>query len=47
MVYRKSKPVLNHSNESMNKDFMNAELYNGQRIKLLALVDNFPGKAWQ
>jgi putative transposase len=35
------KPTTNHPNESWNMDFMSDELYNGQRIKLLTLVDNF------
>jgi len=31
----------NHPNESWSMDFMSDELYNGQRIRLLTLVDNF------
>ena len=30
-----------HPNKSWSMDFMSDELYNGQRIKLLTLVDNF------
>jgi putative transposase len=33
-----------YQNESWSIDFMSDELYNGQRIKLLTLVDNFPGR---
>jgi putative transposase len=35
------KATASHPNESWSMDFMSDELYNGQRIKLLTLVDNF------
>jgi len=38
---RVEKPVANHPDESWSMDFMSDELYNGQRIRLLTLVDNF------
>jgi putative transposase len=38
---RMIRATANHPNESWSMDFMSDELYNGQRIKLLTLVDNF------
>ena len=38
---RVERPVANHPDESWSMDFMSDELYNGQRIRLLTLVDNF------
>ena len=38
---RMVRATANHPNESWSMDFMSDELYNGQRIKLLTLVDNF------
>jgi putative transposase len=38
---RMVKATVSHPNESWSMDFMSDELYNGQRIKLLTLVDNF------
>jgi putative transposase len=38
---RMVKATASHPNESWSMDFMSDELYNGQRIKLLTLVDNF------
>ena len=38
---RMLRVTANHPNESWSMDFMSDELYNGQRIKLLTLVDNF------
>jgi len=38
---RVERPIADHPNESWSMDFMSDELYNGQRIKLLTLVDNF------
>ena len=38
---RLERSTANHPNESWSMDFMSDELYNGQRIKLLTLVDNF------
>jgi putative transposase len=35
------RATASHPNESWSMDFMSDELYNGQRIKLLTLVDNF------
>jgi len=41
-AYRRMERATAHSpNESWSMDFMSDELYNGQRIKLLTLVDNF------
>lgn len=37
---RVGRPVANHPDESWFMDLMNDELYNGQRIRLLTLVDN-------
>jgi putative transposase len=34
------RAIASHPNESWSVDFMSDELYNGQRIKLLTLVDN-------
>ncbi len=38
---RMVRATASHPNESWSMDFMSDELYNGQRIKLLTLVDNF------
>ena len=38
---RKGTPIAQSSNESWSMDFMSDELFNGQRIRLLTLVDNF------
>ncbi len=38
---RVEKATAHRPNESWSMDFMSDELYNGQRIKLLTLVDNF------
>ncbi len=38
---RMEKLMAYHPNESWSMDLMSDELYNGQRIKLLTLVDNF------
>jgi putative transposase len=38
---RVDRPTAERPNESWSMDFMSDELYNGQRIKLLTLVDNF------
>jgi putative transposase len=38
---RVERPTAGRANESWSMDFMSDELYNGQRIKLLTLVDNF------
>jgi len=38
---RMERPVASHPNESWSMDFMSDELYNGQRIRLLTLVDNY------
>ena len=38
---RMVRATAGHPNESWSMDFMSDELYNGQRIKLLTLVDNF------
>ena len=38
---RMLRATARHPNESWSMDFMSDELYNGQRIKLLTLVDNF------
>jgi putative transposase len=38
---RMLRATATHPNESWSMDFMSYELYNGQRIKLLTLVDNF------
>jgi putative transposase len=38
---RMDRPVATQSNESWSMDFMSDELYNGQRIRLLTLVDNY------
>jgi len=38
---RLERATANHPNESWSMDFMSDELYNGQRIRLLTLVDNF------
>ena len=38
---RMERPIAHRPNESWSMDFMSDELYNGQRIKLLTLVDNF------
>jgi len=35
------RATASHPNESWSMDFMSDELYNGRRIKLLTLVDNF------
>jgi len=35
------RPTATHPNECWSMDFMSDELYNGQRIRLLTLVDNF------
>ena len=35
------RPTANYPNECWSIDFMSDELYNGQRIRLLTLVDNF------
>ena len=37
---RMVRAIASHPNESWSVDFMSDELYNGQRIKLLTLVDN-------
>jgi len=34
-------PLDRRNNECWSMDFMQDELYNGQRIRLLTLVDNF------
>jgi putative transposase len=36
-----TKATATHPNESWSMDFMSDALYDGQRIKLLTLVDNF------
>ncbi len=33
--------VRNHPSERLSMDFMSDELYNGQRIRFLTLVDNY------
>ena len=38
---RMERIAATHPNESWSMDFMSDELYNGQRIRLLTLVDNF------
>jgi len=38
---RMERPTASHSNECWSMDFMSDELYNGQRIRLLTLVDNY------
>jgi putative transposase len=38
---RMERPTATHPNECWSMDFMGDELYNGQRIRLLTLVDNF------
>ena len=38
---RMDRLVATQSNESWSMDFMSDELYNGQRIRLLTLVDNY------
>ena len=38
---RIERPAATEVNESWSMDFMSDELYNGQRIRLLKLVDNF------
>lgn len=38
---RMERPTITHPNECWSMDFMSDELYNGQRIRLLTLVDNF------
>jgi len=38
---RMLRATASYPNESWSMDFMSDELYNGQRIKLLTLVDNF------
>lgn len=38
---RMERPTATHPNECWSMDFMSDELYNGQRIRLLTLVDNF------
>jgi putative transposase len=38
---RMERPVANHPNECWSMDFVSDELYNGQRIRLFTLVDNF------
>jgi len=38
---RKERPVAKEINESWSMDFMSDQLYEGRRIRLLTLVDNF------
>ncbi len=38
---RVERVTASHVNESWSMDFMSDELYDGRRIKLLTLVDNF------
>ncbi len=38
---RMERITATHPNESWSMDFMSDELYNGQRIRLLTIVDNF------
>ena len=38
---RVERVTASHANESWSMDFMSDELYDGRRIKLLTLVDNF------
>jgi putative transposase len=38
---RMERATATHPNECWSMDFMSDELYNGQRIRLLTLVDNF------
>ena len=38
---RKERPAATEINESWSMDFMSDQLYNGRRIRLLTLVDNF------
>jgi putative transposase len=38
---RMERPTATHPNECWSMDFMSDGLYNGQRIRLLTLVDNF------
>ena len=38
---RMERPAATEVNESWSMDFMSDQLYNGRRIRLLTLVDNF------
>ena len=38
---RQTRPAVQRSNESWSMDFMADQLFNGQRFRLLTLVDNF------